>query len=293
MMKRALVSFMCIFMPMRKWRRALRAKMKVDTAELGRENFWKTILGNDGLYHWKDLTFDFRHEPNTLFIRDEILNGGEYDFYTDQSCVVLDIGMNIGDTPLYFSRMPHVKKVYCFEPIQATYDWAVANIKLNPKYSAKIVPTHAGVSDKSGTIEIELDYQDGTGGASIEIVNEEHKKAIEQAHYILKANAPRRKQEIRVEGAAEVVTAILEKHPNESLVVKCDAEGAEWKIMPVLEEKGLLGKIDILMIEYHYQAPAKLLEMLSNAGFVCFLRDLKNLKKAEIGNIYAARRGVV
>jgi hypothetical protein len=41
------------------------------------------------------------------------------------------------------------------------------------------------------------------------------------------------------------------------------------------------------MLEYHYKAPTDLLEVLTNAGFVCFLRDLKHVKHSEIGNIYA------
>jgi hypothetical protein len=41
------------------------------------------------------------------------------------------------------------------------------------------------------------------------------------------------------------------------------------------------------MLEYHYKAPTDLLEMLTNAGFVCFLRDLKHIKHSEIGNICA------
>jgi FkbM family methyltransferase len=286
-MKSTIVNYVDAFVPVKKMWRVLRARMNVGAAPMSREEWWKPILGTDDLLHWKDLKFDLRYERNTLFIRDEVLDGGEYDFHTDKPCVVLDIGMNIGDTPLYFARMPHVKKVYAFEPLKATYDWAVSNFALNPKYSSKIVPTCAGVSDKSRTIEIEMDYQDGTGGASIEIVNEEHKKVIEQADYILKANAPKRKQEIRVEGAADVVRSILKNHPNEALVVKCDAEGAEWKIIPVLQEECLLQKIDILMLEYHYQPPANLLKMLTSAGFVCFLRDYKNVKKSEIGSIYA------
>jgi FkbM family methyltransferase len=282
-----IINLICALIPMKKLRKTIRAKFKAIRKR--REEWWGIILGSDGLFHWKDLRFDLRHEPNTLFIRDDVLNGGEYDFYTDRPCVVLDIGMNIGDTPLYFARMPDVKKVYGFEPIKATYDWAVSNFELNPIYKSKIVATCAGISDKSGTIVIEQDYQDGTGGASIEIVNEEHKRAIEQADYILKANAPKRKQEIRIEGAAEVVRSILKNDPDEALVVKCDAEGAEWKIMPVLRDEGLLQKIHVLMIEYHYQTPTNLLKMLTNAGFVCFLRDFKKIKKSEIGSIYAVR----
>jgi hypothetical protein len=92
-----------------------------------------------------------------------------------------------------------------------------------------------------------------------------------------------------VEAAVDVVRSILEKHSEELLVVKCDAEGAEWKIIPALAGSGLLEKIHILMLEYHYRSPVEMLKMLTNAGFVCFLRDHQPQKKAEIGNIYAVR----
>jgi FkbM family methyltransferase len=291
-MRRALkriVGHVDAFIPVKRVWRAIRIKFSTPPVPASLEDWWKSILGPDDLFHWNDLTFDLRYEPNTLFIRDEVLDAGEYDFYTDRPCVVLDIGMNIGDTPLYFARMPHVKKVYGFEPFKATFDWAVSNFDLNPKYKSKIVATCAGVGDKSGTITIDLDYQDGSGGASIDLVNEEHKRVIEQADHVLKVNATRKKQEIRVEGATDVVKSILKQHPDEVLVVKCDAEGAEWKIMPVLRDDGLLQSIHILMLEYHYRPPASLLQMLTNAGFVCFLRDRKKTKKFEVGSIYGVR----
>jgi len=284
---RTIANYVDAFIPVKRPWRAFRAAWNARQAPITREEWWKTILSSDGLLHWEDLKFDLRHEPNTLFIRDEILNSGEYDFRTHKPCVVLDIGMNIGDTPLYFARMPNVHKIYGFEPIRATYEWAVSNFKLNPAFSSKIVPACAAISDKTETIEIDMDYQDGTGGAAIDIVNADHQKVIERADYILKAGAPKRKQEIRVENASDVVRGILKDHSAEALVVKCDAEGAEWKIIPTLDEDGLLQEIAILMLEYHYKAPTDLLEMLTNAGFVCFLRDLKHIKHSEIGNIYA------
>ncbi|HVX87278.1 MAG TPA: FkbM family methyltransferase [Phycisphaerae bacterium] len=252
-------------------------------------DWWNHVLAPDGLFHWEDLVFDLRREPNTLFIRDEILVAGEYDFHTANTCVVLDIGMNIGDTPLYFARMPHVTKVYGFEPMHATYEWAVANFKLNPKYNHKIVPTCAAVSDQSGTTEIEFDYQEGTGGAAVEVVNDAHLSVIQGASYILKPGHSKRKQRINVLEAATLVADILKQHPNEALVVKCDAEGAEWKIIPALLKAGLLDRIEVLMIEYHYRKPTDLLKILNDAGFVCFLRDLKHSKKVEVGNIYASK----
>jgi FkbM family methyltransferase len=290
MIKDAIQNFARPFIPspIRRFRQRLRAAA-IESSNLRIEDErWRSILSDDGLYHWNDLNFDLRRDGKTLFIRDEILDGGEYDFHSPKSCVVVDIGMNIGDTPLYFARMPHVTKVYAFEPMQATYDWVVENFALNPKYSGKIVAHRAAVSDNSGFLEIDLDYQDGTGGASVEIVNDEHRKAIESAGYIL--NGPdRRKQNVRVEDVVEVVRSIRLKHPGDSLVVKCDAEGAEWKIMPALFRNGLFEQISIFMVEYHYQAPAPILDMLTKSGFVSFVRDLKILKKAEIGNIYAVK----
>jgi hypothetical protein len=80
-------------------------------------------------------------------------------------------------------------------------------------------------------------------------------------------------------------------HAHSNAEGECEAEGAEWKIIPALYEDGPLLEIAILMLEYHYKAPSDLLEMLTNAGFFCFLRDLRHIKHSEIGNIYAVTPG--
>ena len=145
---------------------------------------------------------------------------------------------------------------------------------------------NAGISDVDGVIECPLTFQDGTGGASIEAVNSDHIKAMKDAWYIA-GDQDTPHDIVCVRSAATVVQEMKAKYPSHALIVKCDAEGAEWKIIPQLGEMGLLSSISVLMLEYHFQDPEPLFDILRKAGFVYFHRDHSHKKNFFVGNIYA------
>ncbi len=62
----------------------------------------------------------------------------------------------------------------------------------------------------------------------------------------------------------------------ENIFLKLDAEGAEFEILPLLDEKGLLKKVNVLIMEYHRESPLLLLDILSNNGFICFKEEQQN-----------------
>jgi len=57
--------------------------------------------------------------------------------------VVVDVGPEFGDTPLYFANLG--AKVYAFEALKEHYDGMVRNIHLNPKLSKQIVAINAAI----------------------------------------------------------------------------------------------------------------------------------------------------
>ena len=56
----------------------------------------------------KDICFGLLYE--------QFLTRSSYNFVFDMQIVVIDIGMNVGDTTLFFAANPFVKKVYSYEP---------------------------------------------------------------------------------------------------------------------------------------------------------------------------------
>ncbi len=95
-----------------------------------------------------------------IFVRN-IHQINPYDDFDNK--VVIDVGAECGDTPLYFASLG--AKVYAFEPIPEHYDAMVRNISLNPTLSEKIVPINAAMG-KDGTLAFFRDGSVEVGSAS-------------------------------------------------------------------------------------------------------------------------------
>lgn len=85
-------------------------------------------------------------------VMESIFNNNSWDFYCNDKCIVMDVGMNIGLASLFFANMDNVDKVYGYEPFPATYNEAIENYKLNPTLAHKIECYNCGLSDKNSTI---------------------------------------------------------------------------------------------------------------------------------------------
>ncbi len=55
----------------------------------------------------------------------------QYEWLDAKNKVVVDIGANIGDTAIYFSKIKKARKVIAFEPYPYSYKLAEENIKIN------------------------------------------------------------------------------------------------------------------------------------------------------------------
>ena len=58
-----------------------------------------------------------------------LMNCYQYHLNGDNKEIVFDVGMNIGDSTLYFLQSAKVAKVYGFEPFRKTYMDAINNLK--------------------------------------------------------------------------------------------------------------------------------------------------------------------
>ena len=82
---------------------------------------------------------------------------------TIKTPVVFDVGANIGNHALPFATT--ADKVYCFEPVQSTFDVLNSNINNNKLHN--IIPVKKGLSDIAATATIYIN-DEGMGVSSLE-----------------------------------------------------------------------------------------------------------------------------
>ncbi len=113
-------------------------------------------------------------ETGKFFEQDDILY--ESVKYLDKDSVVLDIGANIGNHTLYWSKILKVKKVYAFEPVTNTYEILKKNIELNSITSNNVSINNIGLGDEKIRASIvDKNYYFGLtniGGTSIKQDND-------------------------------------------------------------------------------------------------------------------------
>lgn len=167
--------------------------------------------------------------------------------------IVIDMGMNIGTASLYFARKPEVCRVYGFEPFPDTYRQALDNFARNEKYIRdKIVPYNVALLNVEETRHVAIPFEQ-SGWRNI--FSQDKEKA---------------QIELRCKDAGKVVRGIVEKHPDQKIILKCDVEGSEFKIFDSLDESLCFEKIDAIMMEVH-GSPVPLTKILKKYGYRFFV----------------------
>lgn len=241
-------------------------KVKIDTSGPETQITWQQIK-------IKAKAFDNYYVASELFME------GLYNLHRNHNhnLVVCDVGMNVGVASLFFANMSNVKKVYSFEPFPETYEAAIANFQLNPAISQKIVP-----------------YQLGAGGSTTDLVipvsNVETASKSTTGFFLENMDTDAtHKIVVKIKDIREVLHEIFSQHPQEELLLKLDCEGAEYEIMEKLHESGLLAKIRVIIIEWHFKGSDALNSLLLDNGFtsLVFPRPTKSIP--DMGMIYAFR----
>jgi FkbM family methyltransferase len=152
---------------------------------------------------------------------------------------VIDVGSNIGDTPIYFA-LRGAKKVIGLEPFPKNYDLSNKNITAN-NLSDKITILLAGCSSEKGSIMINPNYESNHESRLVE---------FEQG----------------IEIPLLTLEYILNQYdiPPDS-ILKMDCEGCENEII-ISAPKDILQRFSHIQIEYH--SGYKILkEKLEKCGF--------------------------
>lgn len=105
---------------------------------------------------------DFYEAGELEYLRNTFLKGGE---------VILDIGANIGNHTVFFSKICNAEKVYAFEPIAETYETLCRNISLN-HVEDRVVANNVALGNDSGKGRIKHFNPHNIGGTQIEATND-------------------------------------------------------------------------------------------------------------------------
>jgi len=191
---------------------------------------------------------------NTFWTAAGVLVKEEYNFSgLGEKYVVIDIGSNIGITSLYLAAKPEITHVYGFEPFIETYRQGLNNLEKNPALQSKITMFHCGLSDRNETKTIH--YNTSLPGSMSTVKDRFPESGMAE--------------EITLRRASETLQPIFDQHP-ESIMLKMDCEGGENEILPDLLSGGLLRRIKIIIMEWHFEKPDKWVKMLNENGFITF-----------------------
>jgi FkbM family methyltransferase len=193
-----------------------------------------------------------------MFIATEVFCEGIYNLQTGRPFALIDIGMNVGTTSLFFARKDECRVVYAFEPFPKTVTKARINLALNPEVAKKIEVTGKGVAARQ--FRAELDYI------------EEYKGSLGRnglPGYVRPDPASAHYEKVGVDfiPGSEVFTKVRGLHPDLALVCKLDCEGAEYEILQALAVAALLREVEYFMIEWHEKGPRPVEELLGTNGF--------------------------
>ena len=270
----ALVKFMCCFVPAKRWRTSIRYRFVVNPRlqyQLLSQGFTLT----DGVMTTpQGVRIDVSDTADCpLYLVREVFVKSEYNLDIGRESVLIDIGMNRAAVSLRFATNENIKSVYAFEPFRPTFELAKRNLELNPQLSEKVHAYNVGLGRKDVTLE--LPYRStGTG-------------CMSTTHDVCKGEKNIKKETVVIRDAAKEIASILEKNKDKYIIVKSDCEGAEFEIFDRLDEQGLVGRIDVVIMEYHFEPPDRLVKILTREGFVV-QRKIAS-RRAKTGYIYAVR----
>lgn len=206
-----------------------------------------------------------------FMIAQEIFAKEEYGFHMEENYFVIDIGMNIGCTSLYFASKDNVTYVYGFEPCETVYNKAMNNIyKNDKKIQNKIKTYNIGLSGKNG-VEKYIAHHGIFESAGIKKVQE----GTEHSDNIIN---------IEVNQASNILKSIFSYH-SEKCLMKLDCEGAEYEILEDLIKSNIISKVDVIIMEWHVGK----YKQLENLMKICGFKFLLNKNDRDFGMCYAWR----
>jgi FkbM family methyltransferase len=273
-MIKILVNLLCCLVPRKKWRKTIK-RVLIDDKRRRKElmNYGCTIDA-DVLTTPEGVRIDISHKADyPLYMIKEVFFKSEYNLNLKKDTILIDIGMNRAAASLRFACNENIKRIYAYEPFKPTFEMAQRNLSLNPQLKGKIQTFNIGLGGADATME--LPYIDtATGGMST-------------THDVCEGQKCAKMETVIIKDAAGEIASILRDNSGKYCVVKCDCEGAEFEIFERLNAKNLVGRIDVVMMEYHFDKPDRLVDILAQNGFA--VQTKIGSSKSKTGYLYAVR----
>lgn len=187
----------------------------------------------------------FINYGDELYVIHEVFVSNDYNLRTRKESVLIDVGLNIGATSLFFAGQENIKRVYAYELFEPTYRAALQNLALNEKLSHKIVSSNIGLG--RSTQKMMIPYSESSKarmGFNGLPVAEVFPDAVTL--------------EVSIADVADEIMKISQLEPNVSKICKMDCEGAEFEILARLFESNCIRLIDVYIIEWHYQSTSEI-----------------------------------
>ncbi len=165
--------------------------------------------------------------------------------------IVINVGMNIGGSALYFAEQKNVDRVYGYEPFRKTFIKAENNLRYYLDIG-KINAFQYGISSENEIRFVSL-------------------------------NVDKQAEQIEMRKASEVFEPIFNEYPHHNIILKMDCAGEEYKILEELMQSGILEKFKFIMLEWHCKGKERFLDCLKNAGFSWWCSK----KNTKMGLVYA------
>jgi FkbM family methyltransferase len=273
-MKKIMANFLCCFVPGKANRKEIKRKLYGTGNRLGKLLAAGCRIEKEVITTPQGVRVDISIVPSeAIAIVKEIFLHEDYALHFRQEAVLIDIGLNRGIASLFFAGYPNIKKIYAYEPFKPTFELAKKNLALNPALNEKIQAFNFGLGKTNATLELPY-VPTVTGGMST-------------THEVCKGKNHGRMETVIVKDAAAVIAPVLEENRDKYVIVKCDCEGAEFEIFERLHNQKLIEKIDVILMEYHYNKPNGLIEALTGSGFAVRTKVLS--AEMNKGYIYAVR----
>jgi len=218
-------------------------------------------------------------DEEELFILCEVFLEGSYNLTspTNKPIALIDIGMNVGITSLFYAAQSKVTKIFSFEPFSPTYNLALHNLSLNKNISGKVVANNFGLAKDQGTLIVPYSLTQ-KGRMGLDGLPKKTDKVMNVS-----------KQEIFLKPVNDQFLSIKEKTKENFIVCKIDCEGAEYEIIDSLSAAKLLDLPDVYFIEWHFKSPQEIITKLVNANFNVIGTTFQN---PDYGMIYAVKNPI-
>lgn len=202
-------------------------------------------------YEGYPLRFRFINFGNVFAYREIFLEGIYNIEIPKQNCIVVDIGMNIGLSSIFFASKKYVDKVYGFELLPSTFEIAKENINKNDWAFSKCVPISIGWGGKKQTL----------------FINNSFEGSVQTSIRDGKIHDEKNGEKTQVEEASTILNGLLVQHTNQPFILKIDCEGAEYEILENLHNNNLITTVYAFMIEWHQLGPTPIIDLLSKNNF--------------------------